>query len=98
MSLTEDIIKNLPKNDKQNLILSDRMGFDVWGISNIGRDKKDVYCLTQYPTEILTEEIEIFFDEILDTKRDYGNLYLEREGNVVAKISGIKSYRVTQEK
>ena len=96
MSLSEKIIKNLPKNDKQNLILLDRMGFDVWSISNIGRDKKDVYCLTQYPTEILTEEIEIFFDEVLDTQQDYGNLFLQREGYVVAKISGIKSYRVVE--
>ena len=94
MSLTNDIIKDLPKDDKKTLILINRQEFEIWHITNIGKDDKTVYCLTQYPKQIFADEMEIFFDGIIPAEKDYGNLFLQREGYVVAKLSGIKSYKV----
>lgn len=95
MSLTNDIIAKLPK-DNRAIILMDRQGFDVWSITNIGRDGKTVYCLSQYPVQKFSDEVEIFFDEIIPAENDYGNLFFQRDGYVVAKISGIKSYKVVE--
>ena len=93
MSLTNDIIANLPK-DNQSVILYNRQGFGLLSITNIGRDGKTLYCLTQ--TQSTPNKLEVFFDEIIPADDYYGNLFFQREGYVVAKLFGIKSYKVVE--